>query len=44
MLLYPEEEQEKALAKSLKKIKEQTYFINTTIDKPDNEFFNNTVL
>ena len=33
MLLYPEEEQEKALAKSLKKIKEQTYFINTAIDK-----------
>ena len=33
MSLLPDEEQEKILSKSLKKIKEQTYFINNTIDK-----------
>ena len=29
----PEAEQEKILVKSLKKIKEQTYFINSAVDK-----------
>ena len=33
MSLLPDEEQEKILSKSLKKIKEQTYFINNAIDK-----------
>ena len=33
MSLLPDEEQEQILTKSLKKIKEQTYFINKAIDK-----------
>ena len=33
MSLFPEEEQERILSRSLKKIKEQTYFINSAIDK-----------
>ena len=33
MSLLPEEEQERILSRSLKKIKEQTYFINNAIDK-----------
>jgi len=33
MILSPEEEQDRILTKSLKKIKEQTYFINNNINK-----------